>query len=84
MADTMTPPAPAVPAVRKPRRWLRRVALLVAALLVLGWFAPTLLVKAGLLNTVVAKATAQRRTAVSRPSNGTFSTATTRRPESPP
>lgn len=59
MADTMTPPAPAAPAVRKPRRWLRRFAVLLVALLVLGWFAPTLLVRAGLLNTVVAKATAK-------------------------
>ncbi|QEL18479.1 AsmA family protein [Limnoglobus roseus] len=59
MADTMTPPAPAIPAVRKPRRWLRRFTVLLVALLLLGWFAPTILVKTGLLNSAVAKATAK-------------------------
>jgi translocation and assembly module TamB len=69
MAETapLSPP-------KKPRRWPRRLAVLGLLALVLLWFAPTLLAKSGLLNSVLANATAKidGRVAVGSVSLGWF------------
>ncbi len=52
MADS-TPPA------KKPRRWPRRIAVVLVLLLALAWFAPTIVAKTGLLNPFLAQATAK-------------------------
>lgn len=52
MAEAPNPP-------RKPRRWLRRLGVICVLLIALAWFAPTILVKTGLLNPLIAKATAK-------------------------
>lgn len=53
-------PAPA-PKVRKPRRWLRRFALLTLLLLVGVWLAPNIAARSGLPNRIVRDATSDMR-----------------------
>lgn len=44
---------------KKPRRWLRRLGVVLVAILILIWFAPTIALKLGLHQAILAKANAQ-------------------------